>query len=281
MPLANPKARRSRPKSRVSGGGAAAAVKTTLADPGAGRRRWLRLPARLQAPLTGEDGEAPALARLPPLPADDLLRLPDRNPGDGLTNDGHPRDVSVELPRGLLGYPAASPVLCTEAELVGSNGCPDASQIGIAGITTAVGEAGNNTVIYTPPSTTWCRRRDRWPRSPPTSPPSASSPTSWPACAPTADYGVEAATRDMHRLRPASRSSASWPRSGATPRRNRTTGSAAIAARRRSCPVDPPGKAFLTCPAIAPACRPGFEMLADTWEGAEPSPGPERTHHQL
>jgi hypothetical protein len=102
------------------------------------------------APLTTELGAAAELAGSHPYQQTVAFSFPTENPGDGLTNAGHPHEFSVDLPRGLVGNPAASPVLCTEAELTGAEGCPDPSQVGVADVTTIVGEIGNTGVSTTP-----------------------------------------------------------------------------------------------------------------------------------
>jgi hypothetical protein len=103
-----------------------------------------------QAPTTDEEGAATMLAGSHPYQQTVAFGFPTVNPGDGQTNDGHPRDFTVSLPRGMVGDPAASAVLCTEAELTGSNGCPDASQVGLADVTTLFGSVGTNAISTTP-----------------------------------------------------------------------------------------------------------------------------------
>lgn len=49
---------------------------------------------------------------------------------------GHPRDIAVDLPPGLIGNPAASQQLCTEAFLEAHEECPSASQVGIISLIT-------------------------------------------------------------------------------------------------------------------------------------------------
>jgi hypothetical protein len=103
-----------------------------------------------QAPITGEEGDTPTLAGSHPYQQTIAFGFPTENPGDGQTNDGHPRDFTIELPRGLVGDPAASPVLCTEAELTGREGCPRESQIGLADVTTLGAKTGVNGISSTP-----------------------------------------------------------------------------------------------------------------------------------
>jgi hypothetical protein len=103
-----------------------------------------------KGPLTNEDGTPTKLAGSHPFQQTITFALPTSNPGDGITNSGHPRNLNIELPHGMLGNPAASKVLCTEAQLVGSEGCPEDSQVGIIDITTLAGEVGINAVSPSP-----------------------------------------------------------------------------------------------------------------------------------
>ncbi len=93
------------------------------------------------APLSDEDGSATTASGSHPYQLTVDFGFPSENPGDGLTGSGHPRDISVELPRGLIGDPAATPVLCTEVELT-SEACPEASQVGTVELTTLIGGVG-------------------------------------------------------------------------------------------------------------------------------------------
>jgi hypothetical protein len=87
------------------------------------------------APTTNEEGKAVTLSGSHPYQQTVFFAFPTVEPGDGLTNAGHPRDFTVELPRGMAGDPAANPVLCTELQLI-STECPDDSQIGVSNVTT-------------------------------------------------------------------------------------------------------------------------------------------------
>jgi hypothetical protein len=98
--------------------------------------------AGFKAPLTAEEGTAATAAGSHPFQQTVSFGFPTAEPGDGLTNAGHPRDFTVSLPRGLVGNPTALPVLCTEAELTGLEGCPEDSQAGLANITTLGGIQG-------------------------------------------------------------------------------------------------------------------------------------------
>jgi len=95
--------------------------------------------AGFSAPLSEADGSATTLAGAHPYQATIEFGFPTKKPGVVPTNSGHPRDVSVQLPRGLLGDPAANRVLCDEAHLV-LDECPKGSQVGLAEITSLLTE---------------------------------------------------------------------------------------------------------------------------------------------
>jgi hypothetical protein len=102
------------------------------------------------APLNNEDGAPAILAGSHPYQQTFAFGFPTLNPGDTLTNDGHPRDIYVELPRGMVGSLAATQVLCTEVQLTAHPfGCPDDSQIGLTDVTTLLGKVGVNVVFTT------------------------------------------------------------------------------------------------------------------------------------
>jgi hypothetical protein len=131
----------------VLGGGAAQQVRATApttisADP----LPFDVLPG-FSGSLTGEDGSAITAAGSHPQQYSINFGFPGEAAGeDGLTGAGHPRYIITDLPRGLVGDPAATPVLCTEAQLT-STKCPDASQIGLFDLTTIAGEKGTTGVL--------------------------------------------------------------------------------------------------------------------------------------
>jgi hypothetical protein len=94
------------------------------------------------APTTDEEGKADVLSGSHPYQQTVSFGFPTVDPGDGITNAGHPRNFSIELPRGMAGDPAASPLLCTEVELI-TNSCPDDSQVGISDVTTLLAQGLN------------------------------------------------------------------------------------------------------------------------------------------
>jgi hypothetical protein len=254
----------------VSGGGATDPVQITLETPVQGDPLGFGFLAGFEAPLTEEDGSPATIAGSHPYQQSISFAFPTRNLGSGLTNDGHPKNVYVDLPPGLIGNPAASPVLCTEAELVGSEGCPDESEIGIVGVTTTVGEAGNNTVITS----------NLYNMVPP--PGSVAQIATDVATVGVflhiqagvrseAGYGVEGATHDIIAFgrQPIFGVSAQiWGDPSATSHDD-------IRGDCRDgkglCPADPQETAFLTLPGDCGA-PPTFEVRANTWEGAEASP---------
>jgi hypothetical protein len=124
----------------ISGGGALAASATTTTTIGTSTPPFdfLAGPAGLSAPATAADGSAVTLAGAHPYQLTVGLGFPSEYPG-GLIHgiEGGVRDAGTDLPRGLIVDPAATSRRCTESELLGA-GCPAASQLGLAAITTPV-----------------------------------------------------------------------------------------------------------------------------------------------
>ena len=87
----------------------------------------------LDAPFTDPDGAATTQAGSHPYQLTFDVGFPTKLAEDGFTliSADHLHDVAVDLPRGVIINPTATPELCTEAELVGT-GCPPASQLGIS-----------------------------------------------------------------------------------------------------------------------------------------------------
>jgi hypothetical protein len=131
----------------VLGGGAAQQASATAPTTIAADPLPFGVTPGFAGPLTGEDGGATTAAGSHPQQYTVNFAFPSELAGeDGLTGAGHPRYISTDLPRGLLGDPAATPVLCTEAQLTGGK-CPDASQIGLFDLTTLFGEKGATDVL--------------------------------------------------------------------------------------------------------------------------------------
>jgi hypothetical protein len=140
-PLADPSLRTV--KESVSGGAAATAevqTTTTISDSPAA---FAFLPGEegFAAPALDEEGGAQIAAGSHPYELVTDLGFPTTERGGILASSGHPRDISVDLPPGLIGNPAATPVLCTEAQLTGS-GCPPESAVGTATATTQLTGGG-------------------------------------------------------------------------------------------------------------------------------------------
>lgn len=223
------------------------------------------------APLTEEGGESALLAGSHPYQQTLAFAFPTKNPGDGLTNDGHPKNITIELPRGLLGNPAASPVLCTEVQLTGTEGCPNESQVGLADVTTIVGGKGTSGISTTP----------LYNMVPP--PGSVAEVATNVAQAgifahifasvrSEDDYGISATTPDVLAFgtQPIFSVQAQiWGDPGASAHEE-VRGDCVNAVAKQKCQFEGGDEAFLTMPVECSGERLRFEARADTWE--EPSP---------
>jgi hypothetical protein len=130
-------------KVTVQGGGAPQAVSASAFTPISAAPVGFGFLPGFSAPLVKDDGGVASLAGSHPFQFIVDLGFPTENPGSGLTGAGHPRDVFTELPPGLVGNPAATPVLCTELQLTSQRtaaqgGCPLGSQVGVVEVTTSV-----------------------------------------------------------------------------------------------------------------------------------------------
>ena len=135
----------------VSGGGAAQEVTATAVPPiHSAPLPFGFLPPGLAAPLNGEDGSPSITAGSHPYQQTVSFSFPTAKVDKTqLSNSGHPRDILAELPAGLIGNPAASPDLCTEAELEGGK-CPASSQVGLFDLTTVIGGPETSAVATSP-----------------------------------------------------------------------------------------------------------------------------------
>ena len=270
VPLATPEGTLNAQAS-VSGGGAGTIAATAPTLIGPDPVPFDFLPAR-SALLTEEDGEPASRAGSDPYQQTIAFGFPTRNLGAGLTNDGHPRDIYIDLPRGMVGSPAASPILCTEAKLTGEEGCPDESQVGMVDVTSLIGEKGNNTVIESnlynmvPPPGAVAEiatnvadsgvflhsivgvRSDR-------------------------DFEVEAATHDVIAFgqTPIFNVQAQVWGDPSSPAHERIRGNCHDS--KNTCPVEPQNTPFLTLPGECPGTPPLFHLSADTWEKPSPAFG--------
>jgi hypothetical protein len=124
----------------VEGGGASPAFTSTpiTIDPGIPAFDFLAGGAGFRAPLTGPDGSPATLAGSHPNRQIIELGFPTERQGESLGAAGHLREAGADLPRGLIANPSATPVLCTEAQMltIETPGCPAASQIGTATVLT-------------------------------------------------------------------------------------------------------------------------------------------------
>jgi hypothetical protein len=227
-----------------------------------------------KAPVTEEDGTPATLAGSHPYQQTVAFGFPTVNPGDGLTNAGHPKDFYVELPRGLTGDPGATPVLCTEAQLVGREGCPNSSQVGVADVTTLVGSVGLNGISSTPLYNM-------------VPPPGAVAELATNVAGAgifvhaiagvrsDSDYGIETATKDVLALgtQPIFSIQAQVWGDPSSPAHDMIRGECG---KGKTCPVEAQKAAFLTMPADCPGKPLPYEVSADSWE----EPFPEFEEHQ-
>ena len=257
-------------KAQASGGGAAQTVSAVSPTPVQAEPVPFGILAGFVAPLSNEDGTAATLAGSHPYQQTVSFSFPTREPGDELTNDGFPRDFWTELPRGLVGNPGATPVLCTEAQLTGAEDCPPESQIGIADVTTFLGR-GNNGVSTTP-------LYNMVPQ-PGSVAEFATDVASIGLYAHVlagirsdGDYGAEATSPDLLAL-------GTNPIFGVQAQIWGDPTAAAHDAIRECkapvegrCPIEEPGEtAFLTAPADCPGTALPYEVLADSWEKPFPA----------
>jgi hypothetical protein len=258
-------------KATVSGGGASTASIATRSRVQAEPVSFDILPGFFASTLSPE-GTALTLAGSHPGQQTISFGFPTKNVGEGLTNDGHPRNISVQLPPGLIGDPAATPVLCTEAELISAAGCPLSSQVGVADVATLAGEAGNVLVLdssiynMVPP---------------PGSPAELATDVAdvgvylhiLVRVRSEGDYGIEATTRDVIAFgqQPIFNFQAQIWGDPSAEAHDSIRGACIGKALPGNCPVTPRGKtAFLTMPTACSGNPLTYGILADTWE--EPSP---------
>ena len=117
----------------IEGGGAedAATTSPVVISPDVASFDFLPGSVGFDAPFSDPDGAATTQAGSHPYQLTLDVGFPTKPGVGGLVAAGHLHDAAVDLPRGVIINPAATPELCTEAELVGAN-CPPASQVGIA-----------------------------------------------------------------------------------------------------------------------------------------------------
>jgi hypothetical protein len=126
----------------VSGGGGAPASIAAAPPLSSAVLPFGFLEPGLRAPLTEEDGTAATLAASHPYQQTVSFGFPSEASGVDLpTNAGHPHEIKLELPPGLIGNPTATPLRCTEAQLE-TKSCPKESQIGSFSLATTGGQKG-------------------------------------------------------------------------------------------------------------------------------------------
>jgi hypothetical protein len=221
-----------------------------------------------RAPIVNDDGAPTTLAGSHPYQSIVDLHFPTVAPGGFFTSAGHLRDVTVDLPRGMVADPAATPVRCTESQLVSEfPGCPDASQVGTVSITTfASGLTPKAAPLYN--------------MVPPPGSPAAFGfdalgvgifPHITASIRTESDYGASGVSRDIlaRGLNPILDVSVElWgdPSAGA----HDAVRGACLGSGLPTCPTKPQPEAFLTMPGDCPGAPKQFAARADSWE--EPFP---------
>ena len=261
----------------VSGGGASQTISTTLPTQVQSAPLPFDFLPGFSAPLSNEDGTPATLAGSHPYQQSVAFSFPTENPGDGITNSGHPRDFYTELPPGMLADPAATPVLCTEVELAGPKDCPKESQIGVGDITVSL--EGNGTVTTSP-------FYNMVP--PPGSPAEIATNVDGEgvfvhilgSVRSEDDYGIQAATHDVIAF-------GTLPILGISAQIWGDPSAPAHDGMREkcldlggSCPTEPQQTAFLTAPGNCPGESLLYEEHADTWEEPSPQFGEHRTFYE-
>lgn len=130
-------------EARVEGGEASPATASAPTSVGSPPPPFDFLPG-FGAPFEEEDGATALLAGAHPYQLGIEMGFPTEKPvPEALAGTGHLRSSFVEFPRGETIDPTATPVLCTEVQLIseefeeaGEHGCPPASQVGTVTIVT-------------------------------------------------------------------------------------------------------------------------------------------------
>lgn len=129
-------------KATVQGGNApdAATSSPVVISPDVADFGFLPGSAGLDGPFTDPDGEATTQAGSHPYQLTLDLGFPTKLSGKSLVASGHLHDATLNLPRGVIINPAATEVLCTEAELTSDPdpNCPKESQVGTVSAITVV-----------------------------------------------------------------------------------------------------------------------------------------------
>jgi hypothetical protein len=264
----------------VSGGGANALEASVLTPIQSEPLPFGFLPDA-SAHLSEEDGSPTTLAGSHPYQLTTRLGFPTESLAGALTGAGHPRDIALALPRGLVGNPAASPDLCTEAELISEQtpGCPHSSQIGVVDTTTLLGSGGGEGGGTVTSSALYNMV------PPPGAPAEVATNAAGVgifvhflgAVRSDSDFAVEAYTRDLLALtiHPIFGAQTQLWGDPSSEVHRWIRGSCTIPIFPREChfdsPIAAPHSAFLTTPVDCPGQAPLYEAFASSWEesGAE------------
>jgi hypothetical protein len=251
----------------VSGGGASQQAASTTAVLVSATPVPFGFTLPLAAPAVGSDGSPAALAGSHPFQQMVDFGFPVRPGTSGVRdNSGHPHEIRVELPRGTIVDPAATPVLCTEAELLSEGfggGCPDESQVGVVDFTTNL--FGNTVTFETP----------LYNMVPPPGRPAelgfeaANAPIPahiFGAVRSESDFGLESITPDILSFAQSTFFDVQTQLWGdpSSPTYDESRGR--CIGGHGSCPVEAQKTTLLTTPGDCPGRQLAFEAAADTWE---------------
>lgn len=226
--------------------------------------------AGFRAPIVNDDGTPATLAGSHPYESIAEVHFPTVSPGGFFTSAGHLRDLTANLPQGLVADPAATPVRCTEAELTSEDnpGCPAASQVGTVTITTFA----ESFFPYTSPL---------YNMVPPPGAPAAFAfnalgvglfPHIVASIRTESDYGASGSSRDIlaRGLNPILDVDVELWGDPSASAHDGIRGDCGQPNAVASCPVKPQSEAFLTMPGDCPGGPKRYSARADSWE--EPSP---------
>jgi hypothetical protein len=264
----------------IEGGGAVTATASTTTTISATPAPFGFLPGEegFAAPAFEADGSPATQAGGRPYGLVTDLGFPTVERGGVLASSGHPKEISADLPPGLIGNPAATPVLCTEAELITENGpgCPLESAVGIATATTQLsggfGLEPNASPLYN--------------MVPPPGVPAAFGfdavgagifPHIIARLRSDGDYGITGEANDVIARSGNPIFSASielWGNPSAK-EHDYSRGNCLFSVEPGACKVDPSETAFLTLPGSCDETPPRFLAHAVSWEEPEPAPVPE------
>ncbi len=253
----------------VSGGGAEGKSTANQIHISATPAAFGFLPDFRALPTEGDGSNATLAASHPYGLTADFGFPTERVPGGALPRGaGHVRDISVDLPRGEIVNPAATPVLCTEAELVTETpGCPKESTVGTLTVRSVEATVKAATFpIYN--------------MVPPPGQPAELGMDAFGAgifvhvqggVRSDGDYGISGTSRDILALtvHPVFGVSAELWGNPSNPAHDKVRGLCSFPHDPPVCSAEPTSTALLTLPSDCPG-PPRSEVHADSWE--EPSP---------